>query len=263
MFDPVSPTPRRNCAIASGSGLGHHSAIKCRITMWVMPALPDAPQILRIEFEFQPTPAKVAKVRQHWQYTGGPPTNADCTAIGNEAMSEFVTAGGPALMRAAWTLEQVVTTDLTGPTMGVGTSTHAAIPGTRDSGSGHTLPDDVATLINYSVGRRYRGGHPREYWPFGEAEDLLDQRTWSGAFVAAVDTFINTYLTAFAAFTTGSTSLIAQVLLSYYEGFKVVDGSTGRARNVPLVRAAPLINALSGHGANSGIASQRRRRGRI
>jgi len=228
-----------------------------------VPALPDAPQILRVEFQFQPTPSKVCKVRQHWRYTGGPPTNADCVAFANEAMTEFAAAGGAALMRSAWTLESTFVTDLTGPTMGMGGSTHSAIPGTRDSGSGHTLPDDVAVLANYSVGRRFRGGHPREYWPFGEAEDLLDQRTWSGALLAAVDTFISTYLAAFAAFTTGSTSLNAQVLLSYYEGFRVVDGSTGRARNVPLVRAAPLIDALAFIGSNHGIASQRRRRGKI
>lgn len=159
------------------------------------------------------------------------------------------------------TLTEVLAQDLSSDTGAVGTAT-VSLTGDR---SGGPLPAEVVSLINFVVARRYRGGKPRIYLPYGTDSDILDPQHWEAAFVTALTTAWGSFITdSFAAVWTGGGPL-EQVVVSYYLG------STGdltgtmpyiRGHTKPTLRAAPVNYPITGFSVNPVPASQRRREGR-
>jgi hypothetical protein len=188
-------------------------------------------------------------------YSGTAPTNSDldtfCTAVstayGTNLKSLADTGGG---------LKEVDASDLSSATGAIGVWT-GSIAGTRGStfiGAGTSL------IESYKIARRYRGGHPRGYWPFGIQTDMLDRNTWKGTFTAACDTGFAAFFTAvLAAGWTGAGTLL-HTNVSYYQGFTVVTNPiTGRARNVPSLRGTPVVDTVTSLFTQGQIGSQRRR----
>src|SRR5580693_785530 len=62
----------------------------------------------------------------------------------------------------------------------------------------------ACVLATYQISRRYRGGHPRTYFPFGDAALQEDPQSWDEAFVANVATNLEAVLTAAAGFSDAS-----------------------------------------------------------
>jgi hypothetical protein len=118
----------------------------------------------------------------------------------------------------------------------------------------------ASVVSSYTIQRRYRGGHPRGYWPFGVTTDLQNDVDWTAAFVTACNTGFSTFFTAlFAAGWTGAGTL-TQVNVSYYDGFTVVvSPTTGRARNVPTLRVSPVQDTILIVACKVSIGTQRRR----
>jgi hypothetical protein len=118
----------------------------------------------------------------------------------------------------------------------------------------------VAVLVNYLISRRYRGGKPRAYLPWGDAGQLTSRQSWSGTFVTAVDSAFSTFYAAVIGLSAGSTTITDHVNVSYYDGFTVVtDPVTHRARNVPTLRGTPIVDVILSFAANPRPGSQRRR----
>lgn len=223
-----------------------------------MPALPDAPQVLRIRYGFTIGEDTRASVRQYYQYTGAAPSVGDLNAFAAGVFTEVGTVIAP-VMTADRVNTEVVVTDLTSATsaegLSVGTNT-----GTR---VGTELPAATCLLQSLEIARRYRGGHPRTYWPFGAEADLNDPQTWTDTFVGVatgalgdLDGFVGANPPA------GVTGLVP-VNVSYYKGFTVFLGTTGRARNVSTPRAAAVIDPVVGTLVRTGIAIIRRRELRL
>lgn len=106
-------------------------------------------------------------VRFYLAYNGGPPVLADTNALAAEVQSSWSSHMVGAINTAV-SLTGIEVTDMSSET-GVQTATTPAIAGTR---SGASLPDDVAANFSFKIGRRYRGGHPKIFLPFGSYEDI-------------------------------------------------------------------------------------------
>lgn len=220
-----------------------------------MPALPAAPQVLRVEHFFNVGADANAKVRNFMKYSGTAPTNSDLTAVATFAVGEWHTSGCDALQSVDSQLDSITIVDLSSSTAAIG-SAAGPVPGTR---AGEPPSADACLLTSSHVARRFRGGHYREYWPLGTVNDLLTAQTWTAAFLAAAATALD----AFGAAVRGSGwpgfGSLTKVGVSYYTGFMVHTGTTGRARNVSLVRPVPDIDVVTSRTYQAGIASQRKR----
>lgn len=221
-----------------------------------MPALPNVASCLRVALGFTLSPSTPALSRFYFQYGGTAPTVGQLSTF-NASIATAFTSDLKALCGTGCELTQIETTDLTSPT-GAQAVTAEAITGTR---TGATNSNDLCFVTSYEINRRYRGGHPRGYWPFGTASDIAaGNKTWAGATVTAVNTGMASFMAAIAAAGWTGAGTLQQVNVSYYKGFTVVTSpTTGRARNVPTLRATPVQDVVQSIATKSSIGVQRRR----
>lgn len=219
-----------------------------------MPALPDVPQVLRVDLDFILGEDNSAKCRFFCQYAGTAPTNAELNTVA-AAIGAAYGAGLNALCTDTTVLETVTVTDLTSATSAVG----SAAPGIVGTNPGDQLPADTATLVSGQVGRRYRGGHPRIYLPLGVQGHLLDKQNWTTAYIDAATTDWDAFIVAVKALTWTGATIANIVNVSFFEGFHTFTGPTGRVRNIPTVRVTPLVDVITSFIVRKGIASIRKR----
>jgi len=220
-----------------------------------VPALPAVPQVIRVTHEWVLSEDVNAVCRMFFSYSGAAPSNSDCQTFANAAMT-LANTNLKGLMGADTILSRVDVEDLTSSTSGVGSSTHAAITGTR---SGPVLPASTCMLTSHGVHRRFRGGHFRIYWPFGTQTDMTDEQTWDSAFISQTTTDVTTYIGGLIATALGSASLVSHVGVSYYHGFTNITGSTGRVKDVSTPRTTPIVDTIISFIAQVGIAIVRKR----
>lgn len=204
-----------------------------------MPPLPNVPGVVRFVLEGTSSTRNWANVF-HVQYTGAAPSLESLTGLCS-GWGDANLGGIVELMDTETTIVQSVATDLASNT---GNQAEAAIgvPGTR---TGTPLPASAAFLVNYNSSFRYRGGHPRTYYLFGVAADLLNQSTWTSAFLDAAGPVAAAVTSSFAAGTIDGTTYTSQCAVSYKEN------------NEP--RVAPLVMPIGATFPQGGLASQRRR----
>jgi hypothetical protein len=221
-----------------------------------MPALPDYPNVLKVRTLFEVGTDATVATTWHFAYTGTAPSNATCTTIAADILAGAVTHLLPA-MSGSVNLLGVQVQDLTSATAGFGESlgTHS---GTR---SGSPLPGSTCVLINQPIDRRYRGGKPRTYWPFGSGADLTDPQAWASAAISDFIDAIQLYLDVILALVVSGTTISDWVSISYYSGFTaVLNPITGRTRDVPKVRSAAIApDVINTFTVNPKPGSQRRR----
>jgi len=193
--------------------------------------------------------------RFYLSYAGSAPTGANCTTLASDIATAFGTNLAP-LMTPNYTLDEVDVLDIATDS-GLSGQWNGTIDGTR---SGTGLPVQVAANIEYGIARRYRGGKPRSFWPFGDEGDLADQAHFSGTAVTAFNDGIEAFFTAVQALSVGAVGALAHVNLSYYKGFTNVANSSGRERAVPTYRATALVDTITGYSAKTVLGSQKRRR---
>lgn len=225
-----------------------------------MPALVDFPQVVRIHLEFQLEASHTGGVRFFWSYQGGPPTAPNLDTVASGVSAAFGTDLAQ-LMVIAFALEKVVVTDLTTDSSPEG-QWNGSIPGTR---AGNGFPADVCACLVSKVPRRYRGGKPKIFMPFGAAPDVAaDDATWTPAFQSSVNSQWIAFKTALGAIVGAGITLKDHVNLSYYEGFVTQKNEiTGRTTNPPKPRDASNFIApdvISSTVCAPVISVQRRRR---
>lgn len=219
-----------------------------------MPALPNVPKVLRIHYHFAIGEDLGAACRTFYEYTGpgatGPELDTLAAAIGTSANTYLIP-----LMGATRTLTQIDIVDLTNPTAPTGLAVVSHV-GTR---AGAALPASAAVVESSQILRRYRGGHPRVYWPFGVQDDMADSQTWSSGFVAAVLTALNDHQADWFGSAPIDLGSVNRVNVSYYQGFTPHVGTTGRYRNVSNPRVTPIVDAVVSEIVRLGIGQIRRR----
>lgn len=145
-----------------------------------------------------------------------------------------------------WTAEVVMNTvvveGLTSGTDGVG-GIAGAVPGT---GPGTPVAAQVCVLEKDLIARRYRGGHPRHYWPAPAPVFMSDPTTLSVVGAGALNTAVAAYHSAVVA--DGVALWGADFFYmspSYYSGHAL--------------RPIPLADPILGFTIESKLATQRRR----
>jgi hypothetical protein len=219
-----------------------------------MPALPAVPAVVRTDLQFTRGEDLAAKCRFFMKYGGTAPTNAQLVTLAGATSAAYsVQLSG--LADVDTTLTQVTITDLSSSTSAIGVDTTPRV-GTRTGG---VLPADTCVLESRTVARRFRGGHSRIYWPFGTQPDLSDPQKWLSSFVTTCTTDLHAFGSQVEAAVWSGGASLTPVAVSYYQGFTVHTGVTGRARNVSTVRLVPVVDVLTSTIAKQGVASQRKR----
>lgn len=210
-----------------------------------MPPLPVVPDVIQLKIEGTYHDA-------HWlnqyfvQYTGAAPAPSDLASYLLHLAGNFCTYYADE-MSADNEITNLTATDLATDT-GATSSRPESIFGVR---AGDFMPAGVAMVASLTIGRRYRGGHPRKYLPWGTAGTMASGSTidWDSGFVADCELKFGDCLTETIGLTVGSTNLVNNVNVSYV---------SGGAR-----RATAQVDNVVGSIIRSRICSQRRRLGKV
>jgi hypothetical protein len=223
-----------------------------------MPPLPPVPNVFLVQLKHTYSNDTDVANRVHCGFTGGSPSGTDLATFAQHIMSQ-ASATWASEMSTAVTLTLVTVTDLSSPTGAVGTST-TSVPGTR---AGSELPAHTCVLWNQKVARRYRGGKPRVYLPWGVAGDLLDAQHWTPAAITSFQSGLGNIIGAIQGVVVGPATTSALRNVSYYLGSTATLTGSGTAyerghtRSTP--RTTPLVDALTSNTINPRPATQRRR----
>ena len=221
-----------------------------------MPALPSVADVMRIRMLWTIQGKEDQGLRFFMKYTGGPPSTADLLyflgIVKASADSALPTLFSPDNVITGWIAEDLSSS------MGAVAELTDSTPGT---GPSDYIPSGTCVVSSYEVTRRYRGGHPRSYWPLGISTELTNAGTWTPGFVSSCQSAIDTVVDSLPASTHGSTTIVGQVNVSYYDGFTSVENPiTHRYRNVPTLRATPLVDTVNSIIVRPYVGSMRRRR---
>lgn len=125
------------------------------------------------------------------------------------------------------------------------------VPGTD---TGNVNPAQVAFVVSWRVTTRWKGGHPRSYFPGVTNDELASAHTYQPTYVSDWQDAADAFLTAVAAVSSGSLSVESLAVLRRF--------ADGGSEAVPKVYLDPpeLIDIVSAIARND-IGTQRRRLG--
>lgn len=223
-----------------------------------MPALPAAPSVIKVALHFQLDAGHTGSSRFYMKYSGGPPSDADLDTLASGVSTVFG-SDLASWMSENYHLVEVFCTDLTSGTAAEGSWT-GSVAGGR---SGTVLPIDACVCLNHKIARRYRGGKPKIFLPFGLQSDLnSDGDTWTSGLISGLGTAWHTFVTDVEAIGSIGCTLTDIVNVSYYSGFASVENPvTHRWRNIPTPRSGDAtIDGITSTFVYPYISQQRRRR---
>lgn len=219
-----------------------------------MPALPNVPSVLRCRLHWTDVADVNVWSTIYLQYSGSAPSSSDASNIAVAVANAFgaeVASWGDGVV-----LTNVEVTDLSSSSAAQGDAA-CSFQGTNSSGR---LAGGTCVVVGYQIDRRYRGGKPRNYFPWASINDLQNPQSWTAASLASWTSAVGTIFSTILGTTVGGTTLANHVNVSYYEGFTVEGGTGGkRARNVPTLRTTPLVDTVVGRTVLATPGSQRRR----
>lgn len=221
-----------------------------------MPALPNVPQVIRVRMLWTIGSKEGQGVRFFYNYTGSAPTVTNLQSFGT-TLNTAADAQWANVLGVENTYTGCILEDLTTPTSAVAdvADSHAG------SLSGDPVPAGAAFVTSYEIPTRYRGGHPRSYWPFGSGSEMTNNDIWSSTFTSTAQAAVATIIDSLVGAIEGSTTIENHVAVSYYSGFTVVTNPiTHRSRNVPTLRATPIVTAVGSIVGRNYIGSFRKRR---
>ncbi len=211
-----------------------------------MPPLPPVPNVVKIVVGGTYHDAAWLNIF-HQQYDSGAPTAS--------SLGDFLTDVWKPAVDTAWGAEMSVDNEVTSIT---GTDlasdegvTVSIVDSTFGVRTGDFMPAGVALVMSAEIPRRYRGGHPRSYLPWGTAGTMESGSTkfWDTSFLADCGT-------KFVAFADAVQSHL--YLPTHYDSLVNVSYVSGGAR-----RVTPQVDAITSYIPRDRISSQRRRLGRV
>jgi hypothetical protein len=213
-----------------------------------MPPLPAIKNVFRIRLLGTINNQNWASI-QYAQFLGPPPSPSDCATIGTSLSTAWQNALAP-LCQVNVHLRTVDVIDLSSDVSSVG-SVAVNIAGTR---AGNANPNNSAMVASYRINRRYRGGHPRTYWPAGVASDTATGNLWSQTFLPIANN--------------GASAWVGNVNAILYAGNPLIHGVVSyftRDPNVPghsILRAQPEFFRTQSVIVHTRMDSMRRRLGK-
>jgi hypothetical protein len=221
-----------------------------------VPTPPAVPSVLKVIFRQTLGSDTSVSTTLHFSYTGTAPNDATCLLLAEQFWLAYSNHLTP-LLDTAGSLVGTDVIDLTSETSG--SAAYAATSaGTRAEG---TLTGGSVSLVNCTVARRYRGGKPRQYWPFGGSTDLTTEQAWSSSYQAAFATAYDAFIAACQSIVESGCTVVALVNVSLYKGFVSSQNPiTGRWRNLPTYRTGTIpVDVILSAALNPKPGSQRRR----
>lgn len=219
-----------------------------------MPPLPPLANAIRSRLLWSDGSDANVSSTLFWRYTGGPPSAADVSALAQDLYT--AAAGFDGLYPADTQLTGTEITDLSSSS-GFQAEHNQTTAGIR---AGTPLAGGTAVVVGYNIGRRYRGGKPRNYFPWGTANDLQTRQLWTNSFITDIQTAFSSFAGSFIGAASGGTTIAAHINVSYYEGFTTPTPAPGkRAKNVSTPRVTPLPNDIVSFTVRTAPGSQRRR----
>lgn len=217
--------------------------------------LAPVPGVVRVTLGWEAGTDLTIGTNLHFRYTGGPPSEADAASLAATLSAAVVTDLLPVLGNTN-DMSGVRVTDLHSLSGGDATYAHTSGGGL----AGGSLPVGVCALVNYKIARRYRGGKPRSYFPFGTDASLENERQWSAGFAAAVNAAIAAFWASANGATAGTTVLSTPCNVSYFTGSTAYVTSGGKTKYRPTPRPdGPVVDDITAAGLNTIISSQRKR----
>lgn len=149
----------------------------------------------------------------------------------------------------AYTLTEIDAVDLASSSGAVGLATYSVVGG--DSFPPPT--NAAAVLTNWKIARRYRGGHPKTFWPpFGD-DQQNDSRTWKTAQIASFAAQLFPFWSAVFALAPVGWGTLNLANVSYFD--KALNPTP------PHVRTSAVLDSIIGETTPPRIHTQRRRLG--
>lgn len=214
-----------------------------------MPPLPPISQTLRLRLLGTINNQNWASI-QYAGFSGGSPLAADLNTIASSVRTAWLNALAP-LCETTCLLKTIEVIDLSSDTAAVGISTGTNTAGTR---AGNGNPNNTCCVASYKINRRYRGGHPRTYWPAGVASDTVNGALWTTAFLALAQNGMSAWVGNINAITFSGQPLV-HGCVSYYERDPANPGHS-KLRTTPLFFKTQSVTV---HGR---VDTQRRRLGK-
>jgi hypothetical protein len=205
-----------------------------------VPRNPLVAKTVKVEFLWSQAGVPAANVL-HALYTGGPPSSSDLAAIANLIAAAFWVDPIIADYPTSTTFVGVRLTDLDSDT---GADGEHAVGAPGDAGDG-PLSAQACLMVNLVIARRYRGGHPRVYFPPPALGVLASPGTWSSAVISDFNGAMTLLNAAFNDAGSGGTTLAGWVCPSF---------KTGNAW-----RVTNLVEPVTGWSVNGAVKTQRRR----
>lgn len=204
-----------------------------------MPARPDVANVLKVEFLWNQGGLPAANV-QYVKYSGTAPTPGAAAAIAHDLGNAFWPVVQPNYPTTTLFVACRVT-DLTTSTGAEGTSAFNS----AGTSAFEALPAGCCMLVDHTISRRYRGGHPRTYYPPMSVHDYLPVSTWQAEAVTLMGTAVAAFAAEASSFSESGCAGVYVVNVSYMSG-----GSP---------RVTPVVDQITGSVVSGIVRSQRRR----
>lgn len=210
-----------------------------------MPPLPNVPEVCKVEIAGTYHDSKWVNI-YYVHYTGAVPTATQLGVYLND-IDAALAANYSAEMSVDNEITSYTMTDLSTDTGAVNEKSVSHF-GVR---TGDFNPANVCMVGSLTIPRRYRGGHPRKYLPWGTAGTFASGSTidWDSGFVTDCQAKFSNVLAGFIGNVVGSTTWDQNVNVSY--------------RTAGAVRPTALVDVVSGGIIRTRICSQRRRLGKV
>jgi len=207
-----------------------------------MPARPPIANVIKVEYLWTQSGAPAANVL-HLGYSSAPPSSTDLGSLAN-SFAALWSVNVPLMSTYCppnTILDEVVCTDLSSDSSAIG----SYVDGSAGSSVGQPLSAGSAFLVNWLITRRYRGGHPRTYWPAWTSNLIQTSTAWYAGTVSEMAEKMTALRSLVEHQTIGALTTTTLGAVSYYTG------------NSP--RVAPIFESFVGFRVNGLVATQRRR----
>jgi hypothetical protein len=219
-----------------------------------MPPLALVPGVFKAQLKWNDAADIDVSTTLFFRYTGTAPTSSEANTIAGVITTQVGD------LADNWPADTVLTgatvTDLSTDEGGEGFSTVSIAGGDENS----PLAGGTCFLVNFQIARRYRGGKPRNYLPWGSSLHAVGRQGWESSAVAGWTSSYRSAIAAVVGTTAGACTVGNHCNVSYWQGSHVViSPTTGRARNVPIPRDTPKVDDVTAIVGSTLFASQRRR----
>ena len=224
-----------------------------------MAPLPAVPDVCKVRLIWTDYTDDNANCNLHFQYLDeDTPMSADLAGVIGESIATAYGTYLKPFASANVTLTGVDVLDIN-TLEGVGVLTPTSQVGTL---AVQPCVQSTAVVISHTIRRRYRGGKPRNYFPFGAPVEQGDGAHWNSGWIDSLQEGWDAFISAIVDPDSGPINAFVNV--GYFSGFENVPyGDPVKYRKTPKLRdGGPVVDPITSSIVKTRIGTQRRRIGK-